>query len=121
MGESQLICIGQRSRRSMQRLRVALVGLLVAATMGALALPARADGWIGWRDCRTYETCKVRSYGLGYVEHLRDGVVKASWSNPTFRWRTSFHGSGYQEVFIWASVDLRAQSAVCVCASWCPE
>lgn len=104
---------------------LALTGLVAATAPAVYA----ADSWLGTRHCNQFESCRVQSYATGNVQHWRynvgggGGVLKASWSNGgSYIWRTSWHGSGSQDAFIYTSGILSSQYAQCVCVvQHCPE
>ena len=110
--------------------RVLLLALALTTVLTTVA-PAvvLADVWAGSRNCNMFETCRVKSYATGTVEHERCNLaftsctVKGSWSNGgTYVWRTSFHGSGNQGVVITATGNLTSQYAECICLNPpCPE
>lgn len=117
--------------RSDRILHSVFIGLTLTALMLVGSLPAYAsDAWSGDRNCNSFESCRVKSYASGnQVVHRRcdppggSCVIKGAWSNGnTKQWRTSWHGSGYQEAYIFTTGVLSSQSATCVCVSeFCPE
>lgn len=118
------------TRGRIGRSRILVASLTLTALLTTLApTVVFADAWAGSRNCNQFETCRVKSYATGSVEHERcttaytNCVVKGSWANGgSYIWRTSFHGSGNQGVVISTTGDLTSQYAECICLSPpCPE
>ncbi len=114
-----------------RRLSRYVLTVLLSLTMVMMAVPAAhaSDYSFMQRSCTSYENCFVKSYATGNVFHRRcstsgptNCVLKGSWSNgSTYKWRSGYHGSGSQGVWIWTDSVLSQQSATCVCTSSCPQ
>lgn len=109
-------------------------GVLVAVfTLLALSgiSPPTAQADAGYmspvRNCNGTQSCRVQSQAYGDILHQRCSssgtgcYTISAWYGGSTAWRTSWHGSGSQKAFIYASGDINSQSTACICTSNCPQ
>ena len=99
------------------RYRAAVSALVLAVVLGIPTVAiATGDVWSGSYSCNPGWDLKVQSVATGTVTHWSNGHIVGQWSNgSTYKTRTSYLGSGLQEIIISTTGNLTSQSAVCVC------